>query len=181
MNLLDLPQELLVQILCCLDLPDIISCTATNRLLHTIVHNTVNIQYRIHLQLHGLTDNPSCSLSIAERLRRLKAREEAWNTLDPNFQRTIPVHHRTPGVYDLTGGILVLGEIDQARFPTQSLMHVVLPSFENNGTHGMSSDWSRFNLKSLVVDVCMAVEEHDLIAVLTRCVPFPFSLHIAMR
>jgi hypothetical protein len=167
MNLLGLPPELLLKILCFLDLSDLISYACTNHFLHTIIQDTANIQYRILLQLHGLTNNPSCSLSIAERLQLLKAREKAWETLTPNFRHTILVPHVATDIHDLCGGVLVLGEACHAQITTKALRHIVLPSLENDlkGTH---SDWLITDPQLEVIDVCAAVEEHDLLAVVTQ-------------
>jgi hypothetical protein len=170
MDLLNLPRELLIEILCFLDLSDLISCTLINRLLHTIIETSVNIQYRMNLQIHGLTNNPACSLTIAERLIQLEAREEAWKNLNINFRSTITVPHRASGIYDLSAGVFILGDAADTRLSTKSLMHLVLPSIGDIGTDKIKPEWSKIDPKTHVVDFGMGVEEHDLIAIVTRCV-----------
>jgi hypothetical protein len=170
MDLLNLPRELLVEILCFLDLSDLISCKLTNRLLRDIVQTSVNIQYRMDLQFHGLTNNSACSLTIAERHTQLKARENAWEQLETNFQHTIAVPHRPSSIYDMTAGVFLLGEAGDTQFSTKSLMHLILPSLKDVGTDKITPEWSKTDPNMQVIDLAMGVEEHDLIAVVTRCV-----------
>jgi hypothetical protein len=78
------------------------------------------------------------------------------------------VPHVATDVYDLSGGALVLGEACHVQITTKALRHIVLPSLENDlkGTH---SDWLITDPQLEVIDVCAAaVEEHDLLAVVTR-------------
>jgi hypothetical protein len=173
MNLLDLPQELLIKILCFLDLSDLISCYRTNYLLHTIIQTSVKILYRMNLQIHGLTDNPSCSLSTAERLHLLKAREEAWSTLTVNFKSIIDVPHRTSSIYELTGGLLVFGEALHTRAHTKALKYFVLPSIEDNTTSNRNSKWSGIDPDAVVLDIALGVRGLDLMVIVTAYVAVP--------
>jgi hypothetical protein len=178
-KLLDLPQELLIKILCFLNLQGLISCKLTNHFLHTTIQTSVNIQYRMNLQIHGLTDNPSCSLSTAERLHLLKAREEAWSTLSAKFKSNISVLHQTSSIYELTGGLLVFGEALHTRAHTKALKYLVLPSTEDSNTSDQEDEWPGIDPNAVVLDIALGVRGLDLMVIVTAYVAIPsaYLLH----
>jgi hypothetical protein len=173
-SLLDLPEELLTHILCFLELQDLDHCTRTNKLLLAIIRNTIQIKYNILLQAHGLIDNPSCSMAIAERLERLEAREANWTAFRPTFETRLDVPKFTSGVYDLTAGIFLVGHGERGY--TKSLMHLILPS--SDGPAEMAFfNWSRTEIDQCrIVDIGMAIQEHDLLLVVTVPESVPSNL-----
>lgn len=158
--LLQLPPEIIVEILCHLDLPDIISCILTHSSLYAFTREFQILQYHIAMQAAAVTDNPDCQLSISDRLALLKRREDGWAQLQVHFRKKIPLNHNPSGIYDMTGGIYLLG--DQNR---RTLHYCVLPSSLSEST-----TWSRINLDCDLIDAGLAIYEHDLIAIITTYV-----------
>jgi hypothetical protein len=123
----------------------------------------------------AVSDEMRSGLGYPERLRILENREEAWATLD--FRRTVQVSvpfHST-GVYDLTGGAFLLGTrpLRAADHPsTVGYSYLSLPSLSEDE----EVEWKGFNLGVPILDVGLAVHEHDLIAVLTACVFLAFII-----
>jgi hypothetical protein len=105
-----------------------------------------------------------------ERLRILKKREEAWEMLD--FRRSVPVSvpFESTGIYDFTGGAFLLGTrlYTASRRPTVGYSYVSLPSLSD--AKDQKSEWKGLSFGIQILDVGLAVHEHDLIAALTACV-----------
>ncbi|KAG6867361.1 hypothetical protein C0993_003846, partial [Termitomyces sp. T159_Od127] len=83
--------------------------------------------------------------------------EDGWSTLHVDFQRTIPVRHQASGLYDLTAGACVLGDVDR-----RTLHYCRLPQKPDDAV-----EWSHIPVGHQMVDFGLALHEHDLIAVLT--------------
>ncbi|KAG6856317.1 hypothetical protein H0H87_005597 [Tephrocybe sp. NHM501043] len=98
-------------------------------------------------------------MSINDRLQLLKRSELGWSAFHVDFQTTLRIPHEPFGIYDLTGGIYLMGDVSQ-----KALHYCTLPS-----NPGDSITWSRIDLhKSLtVVDIGLCLYEHDLVAVVT--------------
>lgn len=190
---LSLPPELLERILEHLPLVSIIACELTCRLLRTLSAGSLALQYTKETQAAGVLDASRASrLVVAERLARLRSHEHAWRTLNVHARTLIPVTHEPSGIYDLTGGVYVLGETDN-RFmhvrPTRAVRYVRLPSMYSEvedrpseveaGTSGQAGrtgkgrlpgEWPLIDVGEGVIDIGLSVLEHDLIAVVTSCV-----------
>jgi hypothetical protein len=177
-NLLDLPEDLLIRILHHLPLATLISCLSTCRNLNNVITQSTLLQYTMALECHGLTNNPdrNCLLSLAERLRLLRAREEAWRWFNINFVEQIDVEHSSSLILELTGGVCVLGDSVtretiiapdlSTTWNTKALMSVVLPTEE-----GAPSErtWNKItgNPGIDILDIGVAIQEHNLIALVT--------------
>lgn len=163
-HICDLPPELLIRILSFLTVPDLSSCLEVNVLFSVIIKESVLLQYLIATEIAGVRDNPNCTLDLATRLQRLDQRELAWSRFRPNFKTTIDIPHRPTGIYDLTGGLYLLGDGIPV---TKGLNCVVLPSTES-GPPLNELKWTRTSVGRKIVDVGLALQEHDLVAVVTR-------------
>ncbi|KAI0937664.1 hypothetical protein AcV7_003637 [Taiwanofungus camphoratus] len=179
-SLLSLPPELIVRILACLTLSDLVSCRRACKCLNAIIKTTTLLQYLIETQVAGVEDNPASSLALVDRLRLLRARETAWHHLQSSRTTPIEVKHFPSSIYDLTGGVFLLGESLRWTFgawrSTDSLRFVRLPAVADSAdSHSnvsrQDSPWSRIELKGNIMDVGLAVQEHDLIAVVTFTYP----------
>ena len=157
--LLNLPTELVVHILLYLD-TDIASCRLTCTYLDNVVRDSVVLQYHTALIGARATDNPCSDLPLSKKLEQLKDGEKAWAVLKPTSITTIPVKHNTSGIYDLTGGVYLLG--NQSR---RDLHYVRLPSHP-----GEEPEWSTIHVGRTIIDMGLCVYEHDLIAVVTTYV-----------
>ncbi|KAI8989158.1 hypothetical protein BD414DRAFT_486239 [Trametes punicea] len=108
MHLTSLPPELLISILLALDWRSAIRCGQVCRLLKDLVDQDVRLQYKIKLAVNGMENGPHSTLTVAERLRVLKARQEAWDSLAWTSREEIPMLRG--GVWELYGGVLGQGE-----------------------------------------------------------------------
>jgi hypothetical protein len=180
---LELPGELLIQILSQLTLGELLSCKCVNRLLNEIVEESVVLQYVIETEAAGVRDNPRSHLATAERLDRLRRREDAMTRFRISHIRTVPVQIPTSGIYDLSGGVYLLGTA--APHDRSVTTGINCLRFQ---TIAETPEWSEIKIGfektgRRIIDIGLALQEHDLIALVTSsCVsciqgfPFPFFL-----
>ncbi|KAJ8472392.1 hypothetical protein ONZ51_g8540 [Trametes cubensis] len=170
MSLLDLPDELLVFIASALDFEDILRLQQVCTRLRGVVKSDSALQYALELRVAGMMDNPASRLVPGERLRILRAKEEAWRLLDLSDRRSIALNHNPSGIYDLTGGTLLLGERRHSENLTGTdavhtiNLHSAFSHAEEQDTRAL---WSNIDLGKQVIDVGLAIQEHDLIALVT--------------
>jgi hypothetical protein len=160
MALLDLPNELIVQILSHLTGKDLRTCQISNSALYTAINASVLLQYKIALSSSKATDNPSSSLSVLERLKALKGSEEAWTFLRKDFTRTIPVKFEVSCIYDLSGGVFLLGDLSR-----NALHYIKLPTAIDDDV-----EWKKILLdpcEGSIIDMGFCLYEHDLLTVVT--------------
>ncbi|KAF8955099.1 hypothetical protein BDZ97DRAFT_1927458 [Flammula alnicola] len=157
MQLLNLPQELIVQILYELPPSDLRACQLTNKYLSTIIRESVVLQYNLTLTMAKPEDNPCSSLSTSENLRSLHFTEEAWAFLRPDFTTSVLVTRNQSGVYDLTGGVYLLSDMERT-----GLRYLKLPGME-----GEDPTWKDVNTGKMIVDIGLCIYEHDLMAIVT--------------
>ena len=160
MALLDLPSELIIQILSHLTNQDLIACQLSHSTLYTTIKASVVLQFQIALSTFKATDNLSCPLSVSERLKALKDSEDAWTFLRKDFTRRISVNFRVSGIYDLSGGVFLLGNESRS-----TLHYIILPSSIEDDV-----EWKKINLdrsEGTIIDMGFCLLEHDLLAVVT--------------
>jgi hypothetical protein len=170
LSLLDIPPELIVSIVLYLSPHDIISCQRTCRKLCDVCNDTA-LRYLVQMERSGVSDDLRPGLSYPERLLLLQRREEAWANLDfhKNVQVTVPFE--STGIYDFTGGAFLLGTRlhSTSRRPTIGYSYLTLPSLTS--TEDQKLEWRGPSVGIQILDVGLAVHEHDLIAALTAYVP----------
>ena len=173
---LHLPPELLLQILSELSSNDIMfSALLVNRYFHCLIQNSSLLQYHIEAKYAGVEDNPQSTVVVAERLKALRKSEDAWAHFIVQRRVNLPVRHRSSGLYDLTGGVYVLGELGEENsvYPTPALRFTYLS--EDQG----KKPWGRISADRDIIDFGLAVREHDLVALVTAYVPFqPIIAHL---
>jgi hypothetical protein len=176
MRVLDLPPELIVSIISYLSPHDIISCQRTCRKLCDVCKDTA-LRYLVQMERFGVSDDLWPGISYPERLLLLQRREEAWANLDFSKSVQVTVPFESTGIYDFTGGAFLLGTRLHAtrRRPTIGYSYVTLPSLSSSETEDPNSKWHGLYLGIQVLDVGLAVHEHDLIALLTACVSLAIS------
>ena len=164
-SLLDFPPELVTYILLSLSPLDIISCRRTCRILYDLCSDST-FRYLIQMERSAVSDDIRPGLPYPERLSILEKREEAWAML--NFHRSvnIPIPFNWANHWSFTGGALLLGTaLDrESRQPTVGYSYVTLPSLSD--AQGQKFEWKRHIFESEVIDIELAVHEHDMIAVL---------------
>ena len=167
MALLDLPNELIIQILSHLNHQDLIACQLSNSALYTAIKASVVLQLQIALSRFKAIDNLSCPLSVSERLQALKDSEDAWTFLRQDFKRRITVNFEVSGIYDLTDGVFLLGNASRT-----ALHYIKLPSSIDDDV-----GWKKIQLncgpirgEGTIIDMGFCIQEHDLLAVVTTWV-----------
>ena len=164
MALLDLPNELIIQILSHLTHQDLVACQLSNTALYTAIKASVLLQFQIALSTFKATDNPSCPLSVSERLQALKSSENAWTFLRQDFNQRIAADFQASTIYDLSGGVFLLGDVSLT-----ALHYIKLPSSIEDDVQ-----WKKIQLNpaedGIIIDMGFCVYEHDLLAVVTTCV-----------
>ena len=128
----------------------------------------------------GVNDDLRPGLCYSDRLRILERRERAWEMLDFRKPVQVCVPFDSTGIYDFTGGAFLLGTrlYSASRRPTIGYSYVSLPSLPEGEEKRKEVQWMGLNLGIQVLDVGLAVHEHDLIAALTACVLFLLSCHL---
>jgi len=166
MSLLQFPPELMTRILLYLSPLDIISCGRTCRMLYNLCSDSI-LRYLVQMERCAVCDDLSPGLSYPERLRILEKREEAWMMLEFRKSVSIPIPFIPTTQHEFTGGALLLGTAPNAwsRRPTVGHSYVTLPSLSESQDQKL--DWKAYNLETEILDVGLAVHDHDLIAALT--------------
>jgi hypothetical protein len=136
-------------------------------MLYDLCSSNSILRYLAQMERCVVSDDMSPGLPYPERLRILKKREEAWATLD--FRGSVnvsPPIGLTPQ-WDLTDGTLLFGTTldSEGRRSTVGHSYVTLPSLFD--VRDQKLEWKGYNLETDILDVKLAVHEHDLIAVLT--------------
>jgi len=172
---LDLPHEILIEILCYLDVIDTYNCKRTCRLLCNIISDSVKRQYFTLIKIAGMQDNPYCKLPIADRLSALKSRESSWRFATWSSFTGIDVPSRWTGVYDLTSSVYLLGKSSDLEYDvTTGVQTIKLPYQDHN--HTGLVEWTEFNFGMNIIDFGTAIEEHDLLACVSSYVIYLFLL-----
>jgi hypothetical protein len=114
MDLLDLPPEVLIQIFINLPHTTLSSLLRTSHFVNQVVSMNAILPYLIQLGTSSHSPHPT-DLSIAECSKLLKQKEEGW--LEWKFKKkiTLPVLHPPSGIYELTCGVFLLGELSLPR------------------------------------------------------------------
>jgi hypothetical protein len=121
----------------------------------------------------AVTDDMRPGLSYPDRLRMLEQRERTWAMLDFRKSTQVCVPFKSTGIYDFTGGAFLLGtrRDSASRRPTVGYSYIFLPSLsDSDNAQHQALEWRGVNLGIQILDVGLAVHEHDLIAALTACV-----------
>jgi hypothetical protein len=158
-SLLNLPLELVIHVLCHLSISDLLSCQLAHSSLCGLIKSSVLIKFNRATEAAGIDVNPhgSRSMSVKERLGLLAKLEKGWSNFNVDFSTRIAVDHNPSNIYDLTGGMYLLGDKDR-----HSLHYCALPT-----TSSDQAEWCRLDVESDIIDVGLARHEHNLIAVIT--------------
>jgi len=164
MMFLDLPPELLIEILLGLPPSDIVSSAQlVNRYLYSLIQESSHLQYHIETKYAGVEDNPQSNMVSADRLDLLWRSQRAWSDFIVGKQVNLPVRHYSSGLYDLSAGVYVLGELGDtiADYPTTALRYTNLRVYQGN------EPWARISVGRNIIDFGLAIRENDLIALVT--------------
>ena len=167
-SLLHIPPELISSILLYLSVHDILSCRRTCRTLYDLCSDS-HWRYLVQMERSAVIDDIRPGLCYPDRLGVLEKREEAWEVLDIRRSVQVSVPFESTGIYDFTGGAFLLGTrlYSASRRPTVGYSYLSLPSLSD--AQDQKLEWKGLSLGIQILDVGLAVQEHDLIAALTAC------------
>lgn len=159
MMLIDLPPEILVRIFLFLPLPGLLACQGVNNYIYNVITSSIELQYALHCKSATQldTDNPHCLLSFKERLTLLLAKESRWKELNHRFHTTANIPFLTAGIYDLSGGVYLLGDASR-----RALHYSYLPNDSDQ-----KLVWKSLTTDHSIIDMGLCVHEHDLIVIIT--------------
>ncbi|KAI8978854.1 hypothetical protein BD414DRAFT_120490 [Trametes punicea] len=164
----ELSPELLVHILSYLDYQDLQVCRRVNQGMNRLIQSSIVLRYSMQLQLYGYEDNPSCSLAIADKLRLLRQQETSWSRLDFERETSVRIPFNPSSIYDLTDGVLLLGESTSGiQSGADTIRWTRLPGLISSQNASSPDIWEKIDVGAHIIDVGLAVEEHDLIVVAT--------------
>ncbi|VDB85013.1 unnamed protein product [Peniophora sp. CBMAI 1063] len=162
----NLPPEIWDEILVYQDARDLLRLRLLCRSMQDIIDSSSFAQYLIECFCAGVEDELRAGKPYAERLALLRERESAWRTMTPCRRQDVPLCFRPSGLYDITGGVFILGRNSVPEFMHTSGYSVFqLPS---TGDANWQPQWRDLELKLDVLDFAVSVQEHDLNAVVTQ-------------
>ncbi|KAJ7448780.1 hypothetical protein FB451DRAFT_1375279 [Mycena latifolia] len=165
LQFVDLPAELILACLLNLPHPDLVSCLKTgNRLLHDIIANSILVQYRVEQEKACVEENPAhmANSVVSDRLDDLRRREANWLNFTPRSRHSVPIDFATSGVYDLGSDIYLVGDT-----PDQTTGLSTAIKYIHTSPGSEVPEWHRVDAGKPFIDFGTAMEEHDLIAMVT--------------
>lgn len=178
MQLLDLPPEILEQILGNLCLQDLFSVRRSHSRLKLTVDDSAHLQYNIALQSSGLQNNASktCIIPIADRLRLLTQREADWCDPKVKWRHIIDQHSVKWTNHDLVGGTFLLAITQPPDVVPKFVKIIELPSLEQDLTIPKEKV---YGVRGQICDIAARVHLDDLLVAATVWVEilFPHSLY----
>ncbi|KAJ7909592.1 hypothetical protein B0H13DRAFT_2491327 [Mycena leptocephala] len=108
MALINVPPEMLSEILGFLDAKGIIVCSSVCRLWHETVKSSPALQYTIELWASGMNRGDSGPLTSSETLEALHERRRAWRHLEWKSETIAEIYSlKVCRAYELVGGVFV--------------------------------------------------------------------------
>ncbi|KAJ7779778.1 hypothetical protein B0H16DRAFT_1878445 [Mycena metata] len=165
LQFLDLPPELILQCLAHLPFTDLSSCLkCSSRRIRAIIMGSVLIKYRAEQEGAGVEENLILTSNsvILDCLRSLQSQESNWLDFTPTSRHVVSVDFEATGLYDLTSSIFLVGDTAD---PMTSLCTAI--RYMHTPPAPDEPQWSRIDAGQCIIDFGTALEEHDLIAMVT--------------
>ena len=110
MNLVNIPFDVLENILCNVDARTVLACNRTCKHLRHTVAASLTLQYIIALAARGLRDGPNKSLGLSEKLEKLNQYELAWRRLSwkESLRFELPSNAGSRHVYQADGYLMIV-------------------------------------------------------------------------
>ncbi|KAK0499814.1 hypothetical protein EDD18DRAFT_864045 [Armillaria luteobubalina] len=118
--------------------------------------SSVQLQYQMALEKSGMIHNSKSDMCVSDCLEMLRKREEAWTKFQPVFNKRIHVDHQETEIYEISGCTCFLGEYK----------HTSIPFLRLPSTPGDDTEWDELIVGCQIVDIGVALCEHDLFAVI---------------
>ncbi|KAJ7619845.1 hypothetical protein DFH06DRAFT_1482871 [Mycena polygramma] len=169
LHFFDLPTELIIKTLAELSVVDLRNCEATNnRFLSGLIRDSASLQYGVEKQLACVEDTPYSlrNNSLVERAQNLRLRQRAWLEFSCTHIRTITVDHVGTNLYELESDIYFLAGVEG---PVSGLSQAIeyVRTSASQVPEDTRSDWEHLEIGRPVVDFSAAIDEHNLMAVVT--------------
>ncbi|EJD05129.1 uncharacterized protein FOMMEDRAFT_145732 [Fomitiporia mediterranea MF3/22] len=161
----ELPVEAVARILSFLDWKDLLVVSSLSRFLREAYQSFPELQLSYALQTYAMIDTDP-TLNMRRKLNELERRERAWRELDPLHKVTIKIPHRTSHIYDLSGGVYLLGDCKNSIVSrdTKTLRFFDLSTC-TTGPAVREESWPEIRLETNIVDIGFGLDEFDLVAV----------------
>ncbi|KAJ7662771.1 hypothetical protein DFH06DRAFT_1190815 [Mycena polygramma] len=185
-HFLDLPPELIIQILGELAVTDLRKCEDTNnRFLRSLIRDSIVIQYGVDKQLACVEDTPygARNYLVSDRVQELSRFRRAWLEFTCSRLRTVHFDPRTPDIDYFASDIYFLG---QARDPESQLcMEIAYMDLSETIDPDTDRGWWHLEVGEPVLNFVSAIEEHNLLAIITyshhKTIPEMSSVWILLR
>ncbi|KAJ6506178.1 hypothetical protein C8R47DRAFT_1192156 [Mycena vitilis] len=166
---LDLPTELIIKTLGELSVVDLCNCEATdNRFLSCLIRDSASLQYGMEKQLACVEDTPHSrrTNSLADRAQNLCLRQRAWLEFSCTRTRTIPVDNVASDMCELVSDIyFVVKGPAHVSGRSRVIKYVRIQSLR--ASEDPDPEFGHIEIGRPVVDFVAAIEEHNLMAVVT--------------
>ena len=168
-----LPVELLEEILLHLSPDDLLAVQQLSKAFQALISESVELQYTLALRTHGLIDGPS-PVSKNVKLDEVRRKEKAWGTLDLSRKTTVRVGHLASHIYDLSGGVYLLGDAGPSRNMSRTARLGAFELDDVKEEEGVNVKervegrraWRFLNIPDQIVDIGMCLQEYDLVGVI---------------
>ncbi|KZV71581.1 hypothetical protein PENSPDRAFT_751676 [Peniophora sp. CONT] len=155
----DLAPELVDAILLFVSPCQLLNIRLCSRWFNDYISRSSLTQYRIECWATGVYEDLLPGISFPERLAAVRRRQQAWHTLDVRKHVEIGIPALSSGIYDFTGGILALLDVNVRPIGYATLK---LPSMLEE-----AGSWKHVRPPNSILEYAFAVEAHDLSAILT--------------
>ncbi|KAJ3798225.1 hypothetical protein GGU11DRAFT_820755 [Lentinula aff. detonsa] len=171
-SFLQLPVELICDVLQLLSVQDLLQCNLVCNRLHRTINDSSALQFTIELSRCRMNAAPTSELSFASRLRLLRDREYAWRTLNPKSRHQLKLAH-SGTIYEFAGGVYGVGKEIERR--TAFITFYDLPSVASGTQRSIKHTFSETN----VVDFTMDPAQDLLVLVsMNHDSPYVYDLHL---
>ncbi|KAF7376951.1 hypothetical protein MSAN_00112900 [Mycena sanguinolenta] len=161
-QLLELPPELILACLENLPFRDLDACLESgSRLIRDLIRDSVVIRYRRQQLRAGVEENPqlASNLVISDRVVQLQCRETDWQNFSPRSTHGVNLDFETSGLYDLGSDVYFVGGSPDPKTRMCTAIKAIHTS--------PGAEWHTIDCGKSIVDFGTALEEHDLIAMVT--------------
>ncbi|KAF8830480.1 hypothetical protein HHX47_DHR2000810 [Lentinula edodes] len=182
-SFLQLPVEILCDVLQVLSVKDLLQCNLVCKRLRRIINESSALQFTIELARCRMKPAPTSKLPISSRLRILRDRENSWRTFSPKSQHKLKLNH-SGTVYEFAGGVYGIGkEIDRrTAYITFYDLHSVMSGAQRSITHTFTDvnviDFTMDPAQDLLVLVSMNEELVPIPKDAATSSPYLYDLHL---
>ncbi|KAG6812157.1 hypothetical protein H0H93_013976, partial [Arthromyces matolae] len=103
-NLLDLPHDVLTNVLSHIDFSDYVALCHVDFIFFKIFGADMSLKYQVERQIAGVDDNPNSNISINDRSWALQRSEDGWDRGEFDFKCVVEVEHEASALCALADG-----------------------------------------------------------------------------